>query len=333
MKFFSKFYYLFFFVFIFEIESGKSQNLIPNADFELFDTCPNTADRLRNAIPWFNPTFGSPDYFNACWDTLPAAIVNVSVPGNYCGYQNAKSGYGYIGIFTYYLFSQTYREYIEVRLSDSLIAGQKYYLTFYFSLSDSSNYASDDLGVYFSADSIIRNDYSAFGFIPNIENPTGIFLTDKVSWTQFSGTYTATGGEKFLTIGNFKNDLNTDTIHLLNGGDPLNGDYNSSYLWIDDICLSADSFTCQTTGVNENGSSEIVSILPNPANELINVHSIKNFIQSIEIMDLLGRSLDLTEHLNVNFISISLSKYSSGIYFLKINTNGQFILKKIIITH
>ncbi len=63
------------------------------------------------------------------------------------------------------------------------------------------------------------------------ENTYNNFLRDSVNWGPISRVYTATGGERFLTLGNFHNDATTDTSRM----NP--GIYNNSYYFIDDVSV------------------------------------------------------------------------------------------------
>jgi gliding motility-associated-like protein len=68
--------------------------------------------------------------------------------------------------------------------------------------------------------------------VPQIANPTGSFITDTLNWTEVSGTFTATGNEKYLTIGNFLNDAATNTVVV----NPTSA-YTVTYFLIDDVSL------------------------------------------------------------------------------------------------
>ena len=215
----------------------NGQNLVPNPSFEIYDTCPTHWTLTKFAIPWFQPTYATSDYFNAC-DTF-GAIPMVGVPLNWFGSQDARTGVGYCGIWAY-LSTINYSEYIEVKLSDSLRANKRYTIKFYVSLADNSHWAIDGIGAYFSKDSIINSGFSnSLPFIPQVSNPKGNIITDKISWTLISGNYISQGGEQFITIGNFFNYPNVDTLYLPDGGD-VNNFGLMSYYYIDDVSVILD---------------------------------------------------------------------------------------------
>lgn len=71
-----------------------------------------------------------------------------------------------------------------------------------------------------------------------------------------------------------------------------------------------------------------VKMYPNPANELVNVKATTS-INSIEIYDVQGRIL-ATSLFNETSVSLDLTKYSAGIYYLKIKTDEGSKVEKLI---
>ena len=299
---------------------------MPNPSFELNDTCPNNTGQIFHAVPWFSPTQGTPDYLNSCSSFL-------GVPENLWGYQNAHSGNAYAGLFASMndtsMGIYNYREYVEVKLDSALTGGVKYFVSFYLSLSDSMNFATDRIGAYFSNDTV-KND-SLYGYMlyqtAQVENPSGSFLTNKFTWTKISGSFIATGGEQFLTIGNFHNDFNTNTTPV-GGASPVLADWAGGYYYLDDVCVSTDSvFAATWTGIFHSNTTNI-KIFPNPASTDFVVtnlppHSMYN------IVDVMGKVIQSGELTGLNS-RISVSTFNNGVYFLLLNNKYSF---KIIINH
>lgn len=75
----------------------------------------------------------------------------------------------------------------------------------------------------------------------------------------------------------------------------------------------------------EEFAFEDVSIYPNPTTDLIQVNS-TNMISKIEIFNNLGALVSEVSDSN----TISLGKYNSGIYFLRISSDTRSVIKKII---
>lgn len=232
---------LFIKIFICTFIYTKSQNLVPNHSFEQYDTCPYSASQILFAAPWFQPNIsagsvinsGSTDYYNIC-DTTS---IWGGVPDNFPGYQYAKTGVAYAGINVSFNNGQSNgREYLEIKLNDSLINGRKYCAQFYISLADTCQNAIDAIGIYFSLDSLLYNGstYQYIPAIPQVSNTQGNIISAKENWTLISGEFIANGGETFITIGNFFPDslTNADTTGL-------------AYYYIDDV--SVYLCDCDTT--------------------------------------------------------------------------------------
>lgn len=222
--------------------SGDTQNLVSNYSFESFLNCPSNENQMYQAAPWFNASLATPDYYNEC-----ATSTAADVPNNIIGYQQAKTGVAYAGIVTYVdeLWpapcpnSNTYlwREYIEIQLDTSLTSGQEYCVLFYVSLPELCRYGIENVGAYFSQTAINFNDSINLPYQPQIVNTNGI-LTDTSGWTMIQGVYTAIGGEKYITIGNFDNDSNT----IVTCFNPGIGIISLAYYYVDDIYVGiADS--------------------------------------------------------------------------------------------
>lgn len=180
---------------------GWGQNLVPNGEFDQFKYCPYgfTQGRLKIVNHWAQPSLGTADYFNECSDSF-------SVPNNPMGSQSAVKGPGYVGLVAFAPKENNSREYIQVKLSETLKSGEKYCLSFLVSLADYSNYMIDGFGVHFSQNKIKGNGKKVLGFTPQIQVPSGYLLQDDTDWIEISQVYIAEGGEQYLTFGNFKRD-------------------------------------------------------------------------------------------------------------------------------
>jgi gliding motility-associated-like protein len=215
-------------------------NLVPNPSFEQHTNCNLTNGSIGLFCPpWFQPNIepfgggvlgGSTDYYNAC------DIINgLGVPNNYLGFQNAKTGSAYAGIEVFQvdtLFSL--RDYLEVKLIETLKSSKSYCISLYVSLPNFIGCTIGTIGVYFTNDSLIYNSptYENIQVTPQFENSSTFFLTDTLEWIQISGIYTASGGEQYLTIGNFRGNLLTP--HLITNSGFIN---YATYIYIDDVSV------------------------------------------------------------------------------------------------
>lgn len=216
--------------------SSFAQNIISNPGFENYTVCPTLVAQMPNATGWFNPTnhVGSADYFHTC-----TGGNFIGVPINFAGDQAAHGGDGYIGLSLYYTFAPNFREYAYSQLDSTLQFGVPYILTAWVSLADQCNYATDDLQFYFSSvPPVGLGNWDALtAYSPGAVNMPGNVLSDQINWMQVSISFTATGGEQYMTIGNFLNDAATSVVSVGNSNQTI------AYLYIDDLDLRRDVIT------------------------------------------------------------------------------------------
>lgn len=91
-----------------------NNSLIPNPSFENRSCCPSSWSQLYCANNWAQATETTSDYFNTCGYT--AATSPMPVP----------NGDGFAGL----IIAQDYREYVGACLTQPMIAGQEYAITF-----------------------------------------------------------------------------------------------------------------------------------------------------------------------------------------------------------
>ncbi len=196
--------------------AGLGQNLVYNPSFELYTNCPQQLGSFhRDVLHWSAPTEGSTDYFNACSQAM-------GTPENFNGAQLPRFGEGYAGI---YLFApDDYREYLQASLITGLVKGEQYHVSFFVSLAERSDFAISDFGLCFTDKPVnapikkaltkmqlYRNKDHQFTFL---EVKNGKYLKDSREWYRVEGEFTAKGSERFLILGNFKNNRQTRKHHL-----------------------------------------------------------------------------------------------------------------------
>lgn len=231
-----------------------AQNLVMNPSFENNSGCPMGPSELSRANNWTDPfvisgndTCSTSDYFHAC---NPLGQFGVGVPGNIMGNEPAHTGSGYAGIVIYEGLALTgcnsfsgsgWREYVQGQLASPLIAGEQYCVSFWVSLADGVKWASNNFGVYLSPSQLAiscagvsNSDLVSQGITPQLTyNGAPIMITN--GWTQLQFTYTATGGEQYIVIGNFFDDSGTNYVCSdANAFNPY------SYYYIDDVSVIQD---------------------------------------------------------------------------------------------
>ncbi len=184
-----------------------SQNLVYNPSFEEHFKCPEELGNIDDDVPhWSRSTGGTTDYFHSC-------SSDMGVPKNFNGYQPADFGQAYAGL--YLSAPNDYREYLQGQLKQPLRAGKRYEVSFYISLADKSGYSIRDIGVLFSSNKKKVNTRKVIKFQGDIsrnskysftEMRNWMYFTNTKSWSRVVTTFIAKGNEKFLTIGNFRDD-------------------------------------------------------------------------------------------------------------------------------
>lgn len=238
--------FLFIFSWIFFLGISAQPNLVRNGNFESYVACPIISsvkndfcavDSNNNVDNWFQ--FGATNYFatylNICANPYPyhpntgASMYKTGIPQNNYGYQDARSGNGYIGITitkfdvknnTIDDYSGYYNGYLGTRLKDNCINRLNYFAQGFLSASGLDNYLNTNKSLFSDPEVYGYYTTSNIGIllassIPNlkndrrvemsvqINNPPNKNLGDTINWMEVSGTFEANGSEKFLFIGNF----------------------------------------------------------------------------------------------------------------------------------
>jgi len=258
--------WIFIFFFFSAIKIIFAQNLVPNPSFEIYDTCVSEIDGFN--LPsnhglkyWLSPNFASPDFISNCLSN-----PDFGMPQNYGGFQQARTGNCMVDLGNI-LANINYRENIQTILLHPLEANKKYCFSMYISLMDSCWYATDNFGVCITDTAIYSYSNSLTSFTPQIINPLGSILNDKINWTNISGEYIAHGGEKYITIGIFTDDNNIDTI-LQPYGSVYWNNINFKVLgyYIDDVSL----YLCDDTIIPPNENELTIPNAFTPNNDGIN---------------------------------------------------------------
>lgn len=229
----------------------QADNMVFNPSFEEHSVCPPRIDALgimAGVDAWWQPTRGSSDYFHPCGGR------ECQVPRNKMGVQMAHDGEAYCGI---YCSKENYREYLQTELRDTMRRGRRYKVSFWVSLADKSPYSVASVGAFFSADrlsdttwniltrteSIVLEDGQVQSLssrcMPQVNSSQTQQLDDMTEWVEVAGTFTAAGGERYMTIGNFLPFNRSHVVPVEGGNAVLPG----AYYYIDDVdvrCLDCE---------------------------------------------------------------------------------------------
>ncbi len=205
-----------------------SQNLIINPSFEQC-TCPTSTAQLYYAYNWW------PNYLQGCSSDLYHTCHNfyvASIPNNHSGYQYPHTGNAYAGL-AFFFYQGNSIEVAVSKLYDSLVKGREYCISFYISLADTFNYCIQDFTVHFT-DSMPVFIGTVQERCPSVANMPFIYdkgvVCDKENWVKISGSFIATGEEKFMDIGCC---LKPSYVT----GNRLDSFSNAAYYYLDDVAL------------------------------------------------------------------------------------------------
>jgi gliding motility-associated-like protein len=137
-----------------------------------------------------------------------------------------ERGGNYVGLCTYE--NGGYREVITVELTESLVPGDKYLAKMYVSKADNAEYATNNLGMYFS-DAPIQAPIA--NVAAQLKAP--FIITNISSWEEVFDTLVFGSTHKYLTIGNFDNNTNTNILQQ----NPSGGTYDIGYYYIEDVSV------------------------------------------------------------------------------------------------
>ncbi|RTQ49651.1 DUF3494 domain-containing protein [Hymenobacter gummosus] len=224
-------------------------NLVVNGGFEDGTNCPAVLGAFGfnglagvvcgwgNADSNLGSRAGSPDWYHRCGTS---ADVRVPINRMSGGTQRApRSGDGYAGVYS---VENNGREYIQQRLASPLLPGQVYYAEFYVALAPASIRTARSLGMAITTtapavpatgnqvlSNIVPQITNGNNALPNSVNP---------AWRRISSTFTANGGEQYITIGNFLPDIvnGQNTLEFNGpriGSDPAGG----AYYYVEDVSI------------------------------------------------------------------------------------------------
>ena len=223
--------------FLFFTLTGSAQNLVLNPSFEdhSSDKClVNLGGFNRSISDWSIPNHGSTDFFDSC-----SKVMGIK---NYNGFQKPKTGSTYAGMYLY--TTNNYREYIQGQLSETLVKGKTYCMTFFLSLADKSSYALKDIQVLITEEKL-KPCYQSNHFEKAIKpskatkkkfkmysNSEDIYFSNKEFWMEYSFEFVAEGYENYFSIGNFYRNAKTQKESVLS-----TSEFYFSYYYIDDVSL------------------------------------------------------------------------------------------------
>jgi len=231
------------------------QNMVVNPSFESDPEPPIRFWPTAN-IPgtpvvqgWLSPTRATADYFNSKYSFIDNAPLLL-----------ARSGEGraavICGLGKQLPDSRNYKEYVQGVLTEKMVAGKTYRVSFYCALDRTSSFTAPGIGAYISTEPVRENTKDRLRVKPQIRLQKPVVAED--GWVKVEGLYTAQGGEEWITVGSF-----SDTAVLaLKPFNPYEYTFGVSehvrrnaYVYLDDVCVApyekGEPCTCDEIKIGE----------------------------------------------------------------------------------
>ena len=243
-------------------QDEEEENMVPNGSFESIEKKPKRLGSIANATGWTSPTGSRADLFLDC------NVADIMTPLNIYGSEEAKDGENYIGLVAYSYGNKVPRSYAMIKMESPMKKGMKYCVKFNVSLSEASKYACNNIGARF--DSKARGTESKVSMIADKDeeilmhfNNDMKVITARYNWTEICGMYTAKGGEKYVTLGNFMTDEDTKNERMKKDPEIKVKELIAAYYYIDDISVvlvdeeKGETCDCVAEGAGESYSTMI----------------------------------------------------------------------------
>lgn len=187
------------------------KNLVPNGSFENYR---KKSGNIKNAIPWTQ--IASVDYYQQ-------PLSNDTTPQ-----KGARTGECYAGL----RFQKKYKEFLQVKLAESLHRGTTYEFEMYVRFAYWSNASLKSFGALFTkAGYKSQGDAVKTAIVDSVCKKGG--FNNGYKWFKIRGKYIADGGEKYLTVGNFAPKIKSDFLKM----NRFRFGFKEAYYFIDDVSL------------------------------------------------------------------------------------------------
>jgi outer membrane protein OmpA-like peptidoglycan-associated protein len=235
------------------------KNLVQNPSFESEKGKLKKLNQINIATEWDSPTGLKADLF-ASDKEAPC-----SAPENIYGKESPYDGARYAGIVMYSYNNKAPRTYLQTKLIAPLRKDVEYCIKYYVSLADLSKYAVNNFGIYFSKDGLEKDGKADIIFDAGKEredlakNSDNKIYNGRYNWEPVCATYTASGKEEYITIGNFYNNKETKFEKLKPLANFRGTQIPTAYYYIDqvEVFIMEDPAECACNNA-ENVQTESV---------------------------------------------------------------------------
>ncbi|MGB0882739.1 MAG: OmpA family protein [Vicingaceae bacterium] len=230
-------------------------NLVPNGTFEKIEKKVKLKGEIKGATPWLSPTLAKADLY------IPKTKnFYISIPDNDYGEEKPMEGTGYAGIVAYSYKNKEPRTYLQVKLKEKMKAGQEYCVKYHVSLADLSKYATNHLAAALTEKAMEANNSEILKFDNFIESKRLTVYEQQYYWTPICGIYKAKGGEEYLTIGNFTDDVKLKTLKVKRPRGFNKPQKYTAYYYVDNVSVMSaeEAKKCNCDVVEGMENAEVV---------------------------------------------------------------------------
>lgn len=189
-----------------------SKNYVPNGSFENYR---KKSSNIKAAVPWTG--IATVDYYME------------PISNDTARQRGARTGTCYAGL----RYQKKYKEFLQVKLAEPLHRGYKYEVVYYIRLAFWSNALLRSIGCHFSkAGYQGQGSLTKFNVLDTVSKTGG--FQNGYEWMKIREVYTADGGEKYLTIGNFYPNLRKEMMRI----NVFKLGFKEAYYFVDDVQIN-----------------------------------------------------------------------------------------------
>jgi hypothetical protein len=222
------FFFIAFGLSFFFVRGQQIGNYVNNGSFESLHSFSVTS-WYYNVVKYWEPI----DTLKYSYYTATMLPPMPNAPGS-GGFQYPRTGKTYILSVFFESFPSTIIGYPRNRLKKKLDKNKVYCARYFVNLTNQSGLAMDGFGICFADSTLDTINYcnQPLTYLnAQIQNPSGNVIFDTLNWVSITGTFVATGREKYMVLGNFKSAALTTTMVA----DPTWSLNTGSEIGIDDV--------------------------------------------------------------------------------------------------
>ncbi len=305
--------------------------LLENPSIEQGEYCMAAVPSIDNieglglplAPGWPRYQGGSSDGFSSCslfgsQSEMPAQVINITLDRTV-----ARSGKGMGGALAW--DAPYYREYLQSTLTEPLIPGEPYLVSFNVVLSPGSGVKVNGLGAFLSVGPLVEDTYAPFDAEPQVVTYE---MVEKGAWTNICGIVVPDAPWDHIALGSFFVSREAFT-HV---GNPA----TASYHFYDDIVVARiDDPSCITSigdvpplDEDANTGGDNLRVYPNPAHDRVNIVGDASLFGKravIEVFDITGKRMHAEEVAWMQALQpLELpAEWKEGLYLVMVRVEGK----------